>query len=176
MNIIYNINNNILKRYENKNRNYKLLLNLNYMNEYIENEINNIKDKYKYGYNINQLLNIEEDINKISNMDIQNNNNKQNENQEISDEIIYKTNNEGKVKIFGETFVKNNKENCKIIYNNKKYEIKEYINDIDKNKDEIKIKLKGINKITNMSYMFSGCNALTSLPDISKWDTKNIII
>ena len=61
MNIIYNINNNILKRYENKNRNYKLLLNLNYMNKYIENEINNIKDKYKYGYNINQLLNIEKE-------------------------------------------------------------------------------------------------------------------
>ena len=25
-----------------------------------------------------------------------------------------------------------------------------------------------------MSYMFSDCNALTSLPDISKWDTKNV--
>ena len=26
-----------------------------------------------------------------------------------------------------------------------------------------------------MSYMFSGCNSLNSLPDISKWDTSNVI-
>ena len=25
-----------------------------------------------------------------------------------------------------------------------------------------------------MSYMFRGCSSLISLPDISKWDTKNI--
>ena len=52
-----------------------------------------------------------------------------------------------------------------------------YINDIDKeynNKDEIKIKLKGINNISNMSWMFSGCNSLSSLPDISKWNTSNV--
>ena len=189
MNIIYNINNNILKQYENKNRNYKLLLNLNYMNKYIENEINIIEDKYKYGYNINQLLNQEEEIiqDKILNIDIQNNNNIYNnnniiiinkQNQDITDEIIYKPNKNSKVKIFGKIFVNNNKQNCKIIYKNKEYEIKAYINDIDKdynNKDEIKIKLKGINKVNNMSYMFSGCNALSKLPDISKWDTSNVI-
>ena len=236
MNIIYNINNNILKRYENKNRNYKLLLNLNYMNKYIENEINNIKDKYKYGDNINQLLNIKEKIiqdkilnnyeknkninyklllnlksidkyieNEINNikdkykygyninqllnieeekiiqdkiLNIENNNNVINkQNEDITDEIIYKPNKDGKVKIFGNTFVNNNKQNCKIIYNNKEYEIKAYINDIDKeynNKDEIKIKLKGINKVTNMSYMFCGCKTLSSLPDISKWDTSKV--
>ena len=163
-----------------KYRNYKLLLNLNYMNKYIENEINNIKDKYKYGYNINQLLNKEQEKiiqDKILNIENNNNNviNKQNE--DITDEIIYKPNKDGKVRIFGEKFVKNNKQNCKIIYNNKEYELKEYINDIDKeynNKDEIKIKLKGINKVTNMSYMFYECNTLSSLPDISKWDTSKV--
>ena len=25
-----------------------------------------------------------------------------------------------------------------------------------------------------MSYMFSGCSSLNNLPDISKWDTKNV--
>ena len=25
-----------------------------------------------------------------------------------------------------------------------------------------------------MRYMFSGCNSLNNLPDISKWDTKNV--
>ena len=178
MNIIYNINNNILKKYENKNRNYKLLLNLNYMNKYIENEINNIKDKYKYGYNINQLLNKEEEIIQDKILNIENNNNVINkQNEDITDEIIYKPNKDGKVRIFGEKFVKNNKQNCKIIYNNKEYELKEYINDIDKeynNKDEIKIKLKGINKVTDMRDMFSYCNTLSSLPDISKWDTSKV--
>ena len=28
--------------------------------------------------------------------------------------------------------------------------------------------------VTNMSDMFSYCSSLTNLPDISKWDTKNI--
>ena len=119
------------------------------MNKYIENEINNIKDKYKYGYNINQLLNKEEE--KIIQDKILNNNNIINkQNEDIADEIIYKPNKDGKVQIFGEKFVQNNKQNCKIIYNNKEYELKEYINDIDKeynNKDEIKIKLKELIKL-----------------------------
>ena len=28
--------------------------------------------------------------------------------------------------------------------------------------------------VTNMSCMFSNCSSLKSLPDISKWDTKNV--
>ena len=158
---IYNINNNILNNY-NKNRNYKLLLNINYMDTYIDTEINNIKDKFSYGYNLNQLLDIYNDMTKIND-----------KNDEI--EIIYKPKDEGKIKIFGNSFVKNNKGKCKIIYNNKEYELTEYFNDIDNNiKNEIKIKLKGINNITNMSYMFSNCVSLSSLPDISKWNTSKV--
>ena len=51
------------------------------------------------------------------------------------------------------------------------------MNDIDKkydNKGEFEIKLKGINNIINMSFMFSGCKSLSSLPDISKWNTSNV--
>ena len=71
--------------------------------------------------------------------------------------------------------VKNNKGKCKIIYNNKEYELTEYFNDIDNNiKKEIKIKLKGINNITNMSNMFYECKTLSLLPDISKWNTSNV--
>ena len=29
--------------------------------------------------------------------------------------------------------------------------------------------------VTKMSYMFFRCSSLISLPDISKWDTKNVI-
>ena len=28
--------------------------------------------------------------------------------------------------------------------------------------------------VTNMSYMFDNCSSLQSLPDISEWDTKNV--
>ena len=28
--------------------------------------------------------------------------------------------------------------------------------------------------VTDMSYMFEGCSSLTSLPDISKWNTTNV--
>ena len=42
------------------------------------------------------------------------------------------------------------------------------------NQYELKIKLKGINYVTDMSCMFAGCSSLISLPDISKWDTSNV--
>ena len=41
-------------------------------------------------------------------------------------EIIYKPKNKGKIKIFGSQFVYYNKDKCKIIYNNKEYELTEY--------------------------------------------------
>ena len=31
-----------------------------------------------------------------------------------------------------------------------------------------------IKNIADMSYMFRGCNSIVSFPDISKWETKNI--
>jgi len=99
---------------------------------------------------------------------------------EFNNEIIlrYNTNNirDNKIKIFGETFVKNNKNNCKILFENKSYELIAYF-DISNycNKDNIlEIKLQGINNITNASYMFSGCNSLLPLSELSKWDTSNV--
>ena len=41
--------------------------------------------------------------------------------------------NQKKVKIFGKTFIENNKDKLKIIYKEKEYDIKEYMNDIDEN-------------------------------------------
>ena len=61
-----------------------------------------------------------------------------------------------------------------MIIDNKEYKISEYFNIQNYNKDKIIIKLKGINNITNMSYMFSRCSSLSSLPDISKWNTSNV--
>jgi hypothetical protein len=91
--------------------------------------------------------------------------------------IKYKINkNEKKIKIFNIDFVNNNKDKCKIIYNNKEMELKKIIkiNNCEINNDQLKIILKGINKITDASHMFNWITSLISLPDIDKWDTSNI--
>jgi len=106
------------------------------------------------------------------------------------------------IDIFGSKFVKNNKNKCKMIIDNKEYEITEKYNIENYNNNELNIKLKGINnvidmsgmfygcsslsslsdisnwitnKATNMRYMFYECSSLSSLPDISKWNTNNVI-
>ena len=96
-------------------------------------------------------------------------------NQSIS--IFYKLNKDDrKIKIFGKDFVKNNKNKCKIIYQNKEYELREYL-DINNNeiKDEkLEIKLTLLSNLTNMSNMFHNCSNLISVPDISKIDTSYV--
>jgi len=104
-------------------------------------------------------------------------------------------------KLFGEHFVEINKHLCKIIIGNKEYELKSYLNKEceEVNKNEFEITLKGISKVTDLTCMFCGCLSLdsikgfsnintskitrlshlfsfckiTSIPDISKWDTSN---
>ena len=88
--------------------------------------------------------------------------------------IIYDINRKNNIRIFGSEFVENNKDICKIIIYNKEYEIIEKYNIKRNNDNKLRVKLKGINKVSNMSYMFSGCSSLLSLPDISKWNTNNV--
>ena len=107
--------------------------------------------------------------------------------------------NKDNINIFGEEFINNNKNICKMIIDNKESEIQSKFNIKNYDKDKLEIILKGIDKVTNMSYMFSGCNklssfesewntnnvtnmshmfygcsSLSSLPNISKWDTINV--
>ena len=91
--------------------------------------------------------------------------------------IIYNINNENAIKIFGKNFVGNNINKCKIVFNDKEYNLMEYFN-IDNNitsnqLNKLKIKLRNINNITNMSHMFDGCKSLSSIPDIYNWNTIN---
>ena len=83
-----------------------------------------------------------------------------------------------KIKIFGENFVKNNKDLCKLYIFGEEYELCSYFNkkEIRLNKDKLKIKLRGINNVIDLSGMFEECSSLLSLPDISKWNTSNNII
>ena len=88
--------------------------------------------------------------------------------------IIYDIKEGNKIKIFGEEFVKNNKNICKMIIDNKEYEIAERYNIKSKKINKLKIKLGGINNVNNMSYMYFECSSLLSLPDISNWNTNNV--
>ena len=89
--------------------------------------------------------------------------------------IIYKVK-DNEVRLFDEDFVKRNKNNCKLIIDGKEQELNEKYSFgwFSSKKDILEIKLKGITNITNMSGMFYGCESLSSLPDISKWNTSNV--
>ena len=79
-------------------------------------------------------------------------------------------------KLFGEKFVKNNINNCKIIIYGKEYKLSSFINEeYNENVYFLEIKLKGVSKLINMNNMFCGCISLTALPDIDKLNTKNVI-
>jgi surface protein len=81
------------------------------------------------------------------------------------------------IRIFGDEFVKNNENICKIIINGNELPLTTH-KDVDKNQLNngiFEIKLKGIKNITNMRYMFSDCELLFSLPNISKLNTENVI-
>ena len=93
----------------------------------------------------------------------------------FDDEKDYK---EDAIRILGKYFVERNKNNCKIIYNNKKYKLKEFLDEIDggynHNIKEIKLKITGINNILDMHKMFYECKSLISLPDLSIWNASNV--
>ena len=95
-------------------------------------------------------------------------------NKDISEiNIIYNIDEEI-INLFGSEFVKNNKNICKMIINNKECEITEKYNTKDCKDNLLAIKLREIDNVTNMSYMFYECSSLSSLPDISKLNTINV--
>ena len=87
----------------------------------------------------------------------------------ITFELIYKsTTNNSKIKLFGSEFVKNNKDKCKIIYNEKEYDLIDVFKfDNNYNHNSIKIQLRINNNITDIRYMFYKCKELLSIRDLS---------
>ena len=86
--------------------------------------------------------------------------------------------NQEKLKLFGDEFVKNNINNCKIIIDGNEYKLCNYINIADFNYDDskiFKIQLTGIKSITDMSFMFHKCNNLFSVPNLSQINTSKVI-
>ena len=78
-----------------------------------------------------------------------------------------------KTKIFNEDFVKNNEPNFIIIYNNQKLNLTSFL-EISSDKKSFEINLLQTNKITNVSKMFSGCTDLDSFQSLSELDTENV--
>ena len=165
------------KYYINEIENYskfyeKILESSEFINCETLKNIMNLKNK-KLLYNINDYLtyNFKTKI-KVSLENFENIKNEIN----ITYKNIY---NESRIKLFGEKFVKNNKEFCILVVDNMIFDLYNYYSfeESDKKKKDkiVKIKLITLKKITNMSHMFSGCRSLISLPDICNYDTSEVI-
>ena len=100
---------------------------------------------------------------------------------------------------FGDIFIENNINKCKLIIFNKEMELEPNLRFCFVENNYMKIKLKIIERLINMkkmfghclisisnisnwntnnvkdmSYLFSNCSLLSSLPDISKWNINNV--
>ena len=188
MNIYYEINSNIINYYENKKRNYQILQNIKQINNnnaiyYSINNINkmtNIKDKLYNAIDLYNNINSEQEIKfeLFKEKEILNNNINLPSDKKLNEmTMIYNINkNKNKIDIICSSFVSNNKNNCYLLIDGKKYELCQSIilNIEQKKRNTLEIKLIETKAITNMSCMFFNINALISLPDISEWDTKNV--
>ena len=157
--------------YDPQKRNFIILNNINnFRYDFVLNDLNNINNDKDIKSKFNKIIELYEKIVFLDEINIT---------YDLNEENI-KSN---KIKIFGEKFVENNKNNCKIIYKDKPYDLSVFFN-INKNNDAnenqfneniLSIKLKmDINKITNLSNMFNQCIQLKSFSDISKINTINI--
>ena len=170
-----------------------------------------IKNNINYGVFIEEIIDelYAQNLNKIPDKSVDKLISSSNLNSAPSIEIYqiitlrYKKSYQNFIKIFGDIFVQNNINNCKIIVEDKEYKLcgKLNISKMKKIGNEYEIKLKiihdltdlsymfhlcssllpssEVNKInvsnaTNISYLFSECQYLSQLPDISEWNTGNV--
>ena len=146
----------------------------------LKKAIEDFKNKFLADININNNYNLKnnnENLNGINTNIIFKNSNKITKLNEISIRYLINENEEG-IRLFGEEFVNNNKENCFLTLNNKDYELCDYINfdeyNINKNEENFEVVLKENKKITNMSNIFNDCESLKCISNIDKWDTQNV--
>ena len=177
----------------------QIINNFKYLNKSINNYINKSKSKLiefikLYDIILASLDNINnyENINNINNLkvkiiskdinnfieDFKNKTKFLNEDENKQNETMIIYNNYKKdiiIRLFGEKFVKNNKNRCYLLINNRKYELQEYYmlkdNEILK---QLIIKLIQTKDFKNMSEMFYNCYTLIDIPNISKWNTKKV--
>ena len=183
MEIYYNINTDLMNCYQNKYRNYQILKNIQNMNEYNKNVIGDInqilfekdiKNKINSIYDIYKKISIKP-IKTFILISMKGGNRNNLYNDEIT--IKYKIDrNKKKLIIFGNEFVKNNKDNCKLLINNNLTDLTSFLdlNSYNIENDFLEIKLRIFDDLKDLSHMFFGCSSLLSLPDFSELKTDNI--
>ena len=93
---------------------------------------------------------------------------------EIS-EMVYKIKpGRNKIQIFGKKFVENNRDKCFILYKDKIRYLETYfqVKDINKEDEQLKLLLTGLNDVSNRSYMFQECDSLVEFT-LHKMDYDN---
>jgi surface protein len=196
LDIYYKIVNNLMTTYNQRHKNYitvRSINNLNKFNKSIIGDIEKISNESKIENKISSVFAI------FDRLKLPDSNTTDEPNR-----IRYKVGKKRRIRIFGDEFVKNNKDNCKIIFDNNEQELKAFfdLKNITIKDQILEIKLKEMNTLKNLShmfnecsslielpsalsdlktenetsfsYMFNNCNQLTSIPDISQWDTKNV--
>ena len=79
------------------------------------------------------------------------------------EELISKEKESDNIRLLGKDFVKNNKNKGKLIINNKKYKLKEFINSNEIKNDIIKINIILSKEISNISHLFDNCYKLKEI-------------
>ena len=186
--IYYEINNNIINNFVYKNINYQVLQNINQINDNeIYLKLNKINKMTKIKDQIYNIIDLYEKINS-ENKEIKfeafeenkvklNNaiNNPFNHNLNVVTIIYNIDKNKSKIRLFGTDFIKNNKDNCYILINEKQNELIDIYKFKDiQIKDILELKLIETKSITDMSNIFNDCSSLIALPDISNWNTEKV--
>ena len=165
--IYYEINNNMAKNFNINNKNYQTLSNMKYLNDYNKEIIKNINDIMEQIKKENKFSLLNQIYIKMFSFI----------------EIILKYKKEKyddkTIQIFGKEFVKNNKNNFKMMINNKIYELNYELEKEQINSEIIEVKLIQYKKTNNLSYMFGEDHSNTPLISISdnfeNFDMSNII-
>ena len=154
---------------------------------YINNEtyINLIKNKFNENFKILKELIAQKSSIKIDNDSIRhkylaNNEIQFNDKKVNKMTLLYKANTLN-IKLFHKLFIYKNKKKCDMIINGKRSEIKE-IYKCNKNENfkningtkYLEVVIEEKLPISNMSYMFSECDLLSPLSDLSKWNTSKV--
>ena len=190
INMYYEINKNILDYYgsDKEKRNYQALRNINDIN--INNEmyakLKSINENNDILGKIKGIIDLDNEMNKnIKSVTkekyyINNEEEKYDSSSKIKEEnlnqmtMIYDTKKNKKIRILGENFVKNNKNNYYLRINGEKKELREYLEIKSNNKDTIEIKLLETKSITDMSYFFYECDSLKSLKVKPNWNIEGV--
>ena len=168
MNNYFDILNFIINNYDEKKINYEVLHNIREVtgskdsNNYIFQELDSLNG-YEISTKAHKILDI---FNKMCEKDLD----------YIT--LTYRINKgEKQVKLFSENFVENNSNICKTIIRGKERNLSEYyiIENLNLGENQLEIKLNGINKIKNASWMFFQCSSLLSSSDIGNWNTINVV-